>query len=85
MEEREFLHSGELFWKKGQSRVISSRGASGGIGMMWDKTKLELMEERQDTHWIYTQLRHKDSINIVSLFNIYVLFNYREKINVWTP
>jgi len=34
-------------------------------------------------HWIHTKLLHKDSGNLVSLFNIYVPQHIEEKKNCW--
>ena len=47
--------------------------------MMLEETKFDLTDEMQETHWIYTQLQHKDSGNMVSLLNIYVPVNYNKE------
>ena len=44
MEEVTFLHVSQKFWKKGGKVAISSRGASGGIGTLWDDKKFEVVE-----------------------------------------
>ena len=70
MEKEAFLQVSRKFWNKGGGLAISSRGASGGIGMLWDIKKYELIESKQSLHWILTKLLHKHSNTHVSLFNI---------------
>ena len=36
------LQASKVFWKKGQVKAVSSRGASGGIATFWDTSKFEL-------------------------------------------
>ena len=38
MEERDFLHKRKKSWGKGGGIAVSSRGASGGMGILWDET-----------------------------------------------
>ena len=54
-------------------------GASGGIGMILDDRKFELIESKHCLHWILTKLLYKDSNIHVSHFNIYVPALYVEK------
>ena len=61
MEKEAFLQVSGNFWKKGGGLPVSSRGASGGIGMLWDDKKVELIESKHCLHWILTKLLHKDS------------------------
>ena len=72
MEKETFLQLSKKNWKKGGGLVVSSRGASGGIGTLWDVHKFDLIESKHCIHWILTKLLHKDSNTLVSLFNIYV-------------
>ena len=44
MEEDVFLHVTPKFWKKRGKAAISSRGASGGIGTLWDDKKFEAID-----------------------------------------
>ena len=81
MEEAAFLQVSKKFWKKKGSAALSSRGASGGIGTLWDDGKYEAMLIKNNTHWILTVLRKKDSNSLVSIFNIYAPNSYGEKIN----
>ena len=44
MEEDTFLYVSQKFWKKGRKAAISSRGASRGIGTLWDDKKYEAVD-----------------------------------------
>ena len=84
MEEAAFLQVSKKNWKKKGIAALSSRGASGGIGTLWDDKKFEVVDIKNSTHWILTLLRQKDSNTLVSIFNIYAPNSYVEKINCWT-
>ena len=83
MEEAAFLQVSKKFWKKKGTTTLSSRGASGGIGNLWDDKKFEVVDIKNNTHWILTLLRQKYSNTLVSIFNIYAPNSYVEKINCW--
>ena len=83
MEEYVFLQTSTNFWKKRGKAAISSRGASGGIGTLWDDTKYEAVDIKYNTSWILTQLRHKESNILVRIYNIYAPNSYVEKKNCW--
>lgn len=83
MEEKEFLHSSKKFWNKGGTKAISARGASGGLGTLWNAAKLKLMAEKQNTHWLLTKFQHQDSKEIFTLFNVYAPINSGEKKFCW--
>ena len=71
MEEAAFLHVSQKIWKNKGKATISSRGASGGIGTLWDDKKFDVVDIKYSTHWILTQLRQKAMSSLVSIFNIY--------------
>ena len=50
MEEVAFLHVSKKFWKKRGSPTISSMGASGGIGTLWDAKKYEAIDIKKIPH-----------------------------------
>ena len=79
MEKEAFLQVSGNFYKKGRGLAVSSKGAYGGIGTLWDDHKFELIESKHFLHWILTKLLHKDSNIQVCLFNIYVPSLYAEK------
>ena len=79
MEEAAFLQVSKKFWKKKGIIALSYRGASGGIGTLWDDTKFEVVDIKNIIHWILTLLRQKDSNSLVSIFNIYAPNSYVEK------
>ena len=56
MEVPETIRASEKFWKKGEGRAISSRGASGGIATFWNSSMFDLLEDYGTTHWIFTKL-----------------------------
>ena len=78
MEKYIFLHVSVDSWKKGRRTTISSRGASGGIGTLWDDQKYDLVETKHSPHWILTTLLQKESNIQVILFNIYVPASYAD-------
>ena len=61
MEKETFLQLSKEFWERGGGIAVSSRGASGGIGTLWDEHKFELIESKQYIHRIYTMLLHKET------------------------
>ena len=61
MEKDIFLQLSANFWKKGGKTTVSSRGASSGIGTLWDDQKYEFLENKQSQHWIHTTLLQKDT------------------------
>ena len=79
MEKDTFLQVSANFWKKGGRTTVISRGASGGIGTLWDDKKYDLVETKHSPHWILTTLLQKDSNTQVRLFNIYVHAAYAGK------
>ena len=50
MEESAFLQVSKKNWKKKGSAALSSRGASDGIGTLWDERKYEAMAIKNSTH-----------------------------------
>ena len=84
MEENVFLHVSQKFWKKGGKAAISSRGASGGIGTLWDDKKFEAVDIKYSSCWILTLLRQKDTNILVRIFNIYAPNSYAEKKVCWS-
>ena len=42
MEELAFLQASQFFWKNGNGIVVSARGASGGLGELWNSTNFDL-------------------------------------------
>ena len=60
MEDFVLLQTSKAFWKKGQGKAVSARGASRGIATLWDNSKYDLETEESGTHWLFTKLLHKD-------------------------
>ena len=83
MEEAAFLHVSLKFWKTRGKAAISSRGASKGIGTLWDDKKFEAMAIKYNPHWILTLLRQIDTNTLVRIFNLYAPNAYAEKISCW--
>ena len=83
MEDLALLEASKAFWKKGQGKAVSARGASGGIATFWDTSKYDLEAEESNIHWLFTKLLHKDSGHHVSLFNVYVPVSPVEKRISW--
>jgi len=83
LEETAFLQISKKFWKKNGAAALSSRGASGGIGTLWDDRKYDVMDTKISSHWILTVLRQINTNTLVSIFNIYAPNSYGEKTNCW--
>ena len=79
MEEEAFLQTSTKFRKNRGKAAISSRGASGGIGTLWDDMKYEAVDIKYNSSRILTHLRHKDSNIQVRIYNIYTPNSYAEK------
>ena len=60
MEKDTFLQVSTKFWKKGGRTSVSSRGASSGIGTLWDDHKYDLVETKQSRRWILTTFLQKE-------------------------
>ena len=61
MEEPETIQASKIFWKKGDGRAVSTRGALGGLATFWNSTNLDLLEDHSTTHWLFTKLQHRDT------------------------
>ena len=83
LEDSDLLLARKTFWKKGHGKALSLRGASGGFGTFWDNSKINLIEEESNTHWIFTKFLHKESDHHVSIFNLYVPILMSEKRICW--
>ena len=83
LEGEALLRASNSFWKKGLGRVVSARGASGGLATFWDSAKLDLVEEERTTHWLFTKLLHKDFDHLLCIFNMYVPVSFVEKKECW--
>ena len=79
MEELDFLQASHLLWKNGNGIVVSARGASGGIGTLWNSANFDLTFSSLSTHCIFTTLCHKSSGLLVSIINLYVPVLFSEK------
>jgi hypothetical protein len=70
-------------WKNSEGMEISSRGASGGILIMWDTSKIKLEASFCSQHWILTSFHCKDTSMPFTLINIYMPMRYLEKVGCW--
>ena len=72
-----------IIFGKNQGVALSTRGASGGIGTIWNVDLFNLEESHKATNWIMVELNHLPSGMIFHLFNVYMLNSYREKTECW--
>ena len=79
IEELDFLHVSQFFWKNGEGVEVSARGASGGLGTLWNPVKFDLTHSSY-THWIFISLCHKDLSHLVSILNLYVPVLFSKKL-----
>ena len=70
-------------WKKNAGKAISARGSFGGLATLWAEEEFTLESSFDTQHWIYTELHHKSSKLILSLFNLYVPVLQVEKKECW--
>jgi len=61
MEGKDFLNTTKSLWKTSQGIEESARGASGGIGTLWNTMKFDLTNYETCKNWIYTNLLHKET------------------------
>lgn len=72
MEDKAFLHIGRNIWKKSEGQAVSARGASRGLGTLWNPSKLTRVKEIANTHWLFSKLKHVDTDETLCLFNVYI-------------
>ena len=61
MEDKYFLQISKKFWNKGSGQALSARGASGGLGSLWNSSKFVMVIEILNTHWLFLELQHLDT------------------------
>jgi exonuclease III len=83
MEDIEFLQISKKVWKGSSGQAVSARGASGGLGSLWNPLKYRLVTEWHNTHWLFFKLQPLDSREAFSLFTVYVPTNIGEKKECW--
>eukprot|EP00253_Pinus_taeda_P010309 PITA_10309 len=83
LEDSAFLQASRKFWKKDGAHATSARGASGGLGSLWNPNKFSLISESLNTHWNLLKLQHLESKEIISLVNVYAPNNAGEKKICW--
>ena len=83
MEDKAFIQVVKKLWKKSEGVAVSARGASGGLGTLWNPNKYSRIKEIVNTHWLFTKLQHVDSDETLCLFNVYVPVSAGEKKNCW--
>ena len=64
MEKEAFLQISAKFWKKGGGSAISSRGASGGIGTLWEEQKFEVADIIYNSHCTFARRKQNTGKNI---------------------
>eukprot|EP00253_Pinus_taeda_P005844 PITA_05844 len=62
---------------------ISSDGASGGIGTIWNKNNWEIIHSYLYPWWIRTDMKNKGTQEVFHIYNIYSPNHYRDKISCW--
>eukprot|EP00253_Pinus_taeda_P017262 PITA_17262 len=83
LEDSTFLQASRKFWKKDEAHATSARGASGGLGSLWNPNNFSLIFESLNTHWILLKLQHLESKETISLVNVYAPNNAGEKKLCW--
>ena len=83
MEDKSFLHISKKLWKKSEGQAVSARGASGGLGTIWNANKFSRIKEVFNTHWFFSKLQNVDTNEILYLFNVYSPVSVGEKNICW--
>jgi exonuclease III len=83
MEGQDFLRKAKARWNISSGIAESSRGASGGLGTIWNSKKYNLFMHEAHKHWIFTSLLHLETGRQVSLFNLYVPVLPEDKKSCW--
>eukprot|EP00253_Pinus_taeda_P027391 PITA_27391 len=83
LEDSVFLQASKKIWKKDRAQATFARGASGGLGLLWNPNKFSLISESLNTHWILLKLQHLESKEIICLINVYAPNNAGEKKLCW--
>ena len=50
MEDVDFLQVSNIFWKNSEGLVVSARGASGGVGLLWKYSSFKLVRSQVSLH-----------------------------------
>jgi len=83
MEDKAFIHIARKLWKRSEGKAVSARGASGGLGTLWNAKKFLRIKEVANTHWLLSRLQHIDSDETLYLFNVYAPASAGEKKICW--
>lgn len=83
MEDSNFLQISKKLWNKSKATVVSSRGASGGLGTLWNDSRFSLVSEISNNHWPMLKMQHLVTKETFCLFNVYVSINAGEKKACW--
>jgi len=60
MEGQDFLSKEKALWNTSKGITKSARGASGGLGTLWNSKKYNLIKYDTCKHWIFTNILHLD-------------------------
>eukprot|EP00253_Pinus_taeda_P025362 PITA_25362 len=83
LEDSAFLQVSKKIWQKDGAQATSARGASGGLGLLWNPNKFSLIFESLNTHYILLKLQHLESKEIICLVDVYAPNNAGEKKSCW--
>ena len=62
LEDTVFLLASKKLWNISEARAISFRGASGGLGTLWNASKFSVISEARNTHWLLLQIDRKSVV-----------------------
>jgi len=72
-------------WKKGEGKAINSRGASGGLCIIWNTEEYTLEDHLQSQFWMMASLSRNSTGKIYTIINVSMPNNYLEKVECWGP
>ena len=78
LEDAVFLHASKKLWIKSEAREIFARGASRGLGTLWNARKFSVFYEASKTHWLLLKMQNLVTKEIFFLFNVYSPVNVGE-------
>ena len=61
MEGQDFLRKSKARWNNSSGIAKSAKGASGGLGTIWNSKKYDLIMHETRKNWIFTSLLHLET------------------------
>ena len=77
------LSSIKNIWPKGEGKVVSATGTSGGILTRWDMDKFTMRTTIENKNWLFVELEDKENKETLRVGNIYGPIIQAQKESFW--